>query len=402
MEENRNQTQYQYNYYQNLYNTFGGYNPEIDLRSKEICRMGMLAGGALIGFTVMQYVISYVLSFLGLAELYTNDVVFQMGLSCIAPIFYVVLPFGVIYLIYNPHEKESVSVFDKPKSKELFLFAAFAGLMICSVGDRITSFLQAVFDGAGLEFSAFEMLTPNDLTSNVLNFIACAVVPPLVEELAFRGILMQPLRKFGDKFAIVMSSLIFALAHGNMVQIPFAFIAGLALGYFQIITGSIWTSIAIHFLNNFIATVISVYYTAFPNASDLFFILIEGAIFVIGVFAMILFFVNKNGKLQNDNSEFKGGIKYASFLCTPTVIISVIIAINSSLTNTKITRGFGILTLVTANAFISILTICGALKLHRDSRINYSGKYTFSAVIMCLTTIIGSFALMLSVFSGGF
>lgn len=401
MDENQSNTQYQYTYYQNLYNSFGGYKPEIDLRAGEIRRMGMLAGGAMIGFTVMQYVIMYVLNFLGLYDLFVKDAVFQMGISCIIPLFYVVLPFTVLYVIYKPDERKKVEIFDKPKSKELFLYATFAGLMICSVGDRITSVLQAVFNSTGLEFSENELLEPNDALSGILYFIACAVVPALVEEFAFRGILMQPLRKYGDKFAIVMSSIIFALAHGNMVQIPFAFIAGLALGYFQIATGSIWTGVAIHFLNNGIATVISIYYQTYPNASNLFFIVVEGAITVIGIVAIILFLCNKKYKLVNDKNEFKGGVKFASFLCTPTVVISIIIALNSTLGYTQINSSSGVTSLVVANIVLSVLVIVGAVKLHGDTRIKYSGMYTFSAVLMCLTAVIGSFALMLSMLTGG-
>ncbi len=401
MEQNQNYTQNQYTYYQNLYNSFGAYKPEMDMRAKEIRKMGMLAGGAMIGFTAMQYVMVFILSVFGLYDSFINDAVFQMGFSCIAPLLYVVIPFSIMYLTYNTSDKNRVAVFDKPKSKELFLFAIFAGLMICSVSDRITAVFQAFSEGAGLEFSQSEMLTPDNLTSKILSFVACAVVPPLTEELAFRGILMQPLRKYGDKFAIVMSSILFALAHGNMVQIPFAFFAGLALGYFQVATGSIWTSIAIHFLNNGIATIISMYYEKYPHASDLFFYVVEFAIFIIGIIAIILFMKNKDYKLKNDNNEFKGSVKYASYLCVPTIIVALITAIDTSLGLTKVTNATGILVLVGTNIALAVLTFVGTLKLKNDDRITYSGWYTFSAVLMCIAAVVSSFSLFVSILTGG-
>ena len=64
-----------------------------------------------------------------------------------------------------------------------------------------------------------------------------------IEEFAMRGVVMQSLRKYGDWFAIIMSSLVLALVHGNMVQIPFAFIAGIAIGYAVTVTGSMWTGV---------------------------------------------------------------------------------------------------------------------------------------------------------------
>ena len=68
---------------------------------------------------------------------------------------------------------------------------------------------------------------------------------------------MQNLRPFGDSFAIVMSAIVFAFMHGNLVQAPFALIAGCALGYIAIKTGSLWTSIVVHALNNSISLIIS-------------------------------------------------------------------------------------------------------------------------------------------------
>jgi membrane protease YdiL (CAAX protease family) len=84
-----------------------------------------------------------------------------------------------------------------------------------------------------------------------------AAVPALAEEFAMRGVVMQQLRRHGDRFAIITSAALFAVMHGNLIQAPFAFFLGLALGYFTVITGSIWTAISIHFLNNFFSVLVS-------------------------------------------------------------------------------------------------------------------------------------------------
>ena len=70
-----------------------------------------------------------------------------------------------------------------------------------------------------------------------------------------RGVVMQPLRKYGDWFAILTSAFVFALMHGNLVQAPFAFIAGIGLGYAVIASGSLWTGILVHLLNNSISVI---------------------------------------------------------------------------------------------------------------------------------------------------
>lgn len=87
----------------------------------------------------------------------------------------------------------------------------------------------------------------------VLYGITIAVIPPIVEELLFRGMVLNSLRKYGDGFAIVASALLFGLYHGNFVQMVFAFLAGLVMALVVVRTGSLWTSILIHFVNNSIS-----------------------------------------------------------------------------------------------------------------------------------------------------
>lgn len=54
-------------------------------------------------------------------------------------------------------------------------------------------------------------------------FILQGITIPVVEEIVYKGILLQNLRKYGDAFAIIISSLIFGLAHGFRVLHSFAF-----------------------------------------------------------------------------------------------------------------------------------------------------------------------------------
>ncbi len=100
--------------------------------------------------------------------------------------------------------------------------------------------------------------TPMELLINVLYV---AAIPALVEELAFRGIALGVLRKYGDRFAVIASSVLFGLLHGNLIQIPFAFCVGLIMAYTVVRTGNIVPAIIIHFINNAMSCLLS-YYTA--------------------------------------------------------------------------------------------------------------------------------------------
>ena len=95
-------------------------------------------------------------------------------------------------------------------------------------------------DGIGFKLSSPDYEVTDDVFGRIVYFIMVAVVPPLTEELAIRGVIMQPLRRYGDRFAVVASAVLFAVLHGNLIQAPFAFIAGLGIGYAVCITGSLW------------------------------------------------------------------------------------------------------------------------------------------------------------------
>ncbi len=86
-------------------------------------------------------------------------------------------------------------------------------------------------------------------TTSVTMLLYVCIGAPFIEEVLFRGAVMRSFQTFGRRFAIIASAVLFALIHGNLVQTPFAFLAGLVLGYAAMEYG-IWWSILLHFFNN--------------------------------------------------------------------------------------------------------------------------------------------------------
>ena len=92
----------------------------------------------------------------------------------------------------------------------------------------------------------------------VLALILMAVLPAIFEELVFRGMILNGLRKgMGDVCALIFSSLMFALIHGSIQQFIYPFLLGLVLGWLAMRTGSTFTSMLVHFLNNAIVLIIN-------------------------------------------------------------------------------------------------------------------------------------------------
>ena len=62
---------------------------------------------------------------------------------------------------------------------------------------------------------------------------------------------MQNFKRYGVRFAIIFSAILFGIYHGNIVQTPFAFILGLLLGYITVSYGLKY-AIAVHIFNNMV------------------------------------------------------------------------------------------------------------------------------------------------------
>lgn len=85
---------------------------------------------------------------------------------------------------------------------------------------------------------------------NILYVFMLIFVSPLLEEYAFRGVLLNSLSRYGKSFALYATSIIFALAHNNFAEMIPAFAMGVALGKTSLRYKSIQPTIIIHILFN--------------------------------------------------------------------------------------------------------------------------------------------------------
>lgn len=131
-------------------------------------------------------------------------------------------------------------------------------LTVSFTADYLTEIIQSSFSLFGIKNNVTLSTESTTAIENVLNIVAVSVTPALVEEFLFRGILLGKLKYFGNSFALIMSSILFALMHGNIIQIPFAFIVGLSLAFITIKTNSILPGIIVHFLVNFRSVILSI------------------------------------------------------------------------------------------------------------------------------------------------
>lgn len=80
--------------------------------------------------------------------------------------------------------------------------------------------------------------------------VMVGLIAPVMEELIFRQLLLDRLRPFGDRAAILISGVAFGLFHMNLYQFFYATALGLALGGIALKTGKIWHTMLLHAIIN--------------------------------------------------------------------------------------------------------------------------------------------------------
>ena len=89
------------------------------------------------------------------------------------------------------------------------------------------------------------------LTKDIYTFLMISLAAPLLEELVFRGVVLQGfLKRYSPAKAIIWSAVIFGVAHLNPWQFLAAFPMGLVIGWIYWKTNSLIPGIFIHFINN--------------------------------------------------------------------------------------------------------------------------------------------------------
>jgi uncharacterized protein len=93
----------------------------------------------------------------------------------------------------------------------------------------------------------------------VANFVVVAVAAPIVEELVFRGLGFGLLTTVtGPWPAVILTGLIFGLAHGLVIALPVLALFGVVLAWLRWKTGSIYPSMIVHGIFNAVALIFAV------------------------------------------------------------------------------------------------------------------------------------------------
>ena len=87
--------------------------------------------------------------------------------------------------------------------------------------------------------------------------LVIVVLPALLEELFFRGVMFSALERCGTWPALLLTALAFAMIHGDIRNFAGPLVAGLIYGYMTYVLDSVWPAVFAHMVNNGLALFLS-------------------------------------------------------------------------------------------------------------------------------------------------
>ena len=183
----------------------------------------------------------------------------------------------IIVLIYRKNFKDFVRL--RKTTPKILIWSFIIGLAGINISGLLIAGMDVLFpEQMAAYIEAIEASIGG--ASFVLSFIAAALLAPIVEEIALRGMFFRWFEKTNLKpwLIIVLSGFFFGLFHLNLIQGVFTTVIGIlyALGFYM--TKSLWVPIVMHFGNNLFAVIAGELPEAF----------LESTVFLVVSYAMIL------------------------------------------------------------------------------------------------------------------
>jgi hypothetical protein len=143
----------------------------------------------------------------------------------------------------------------KPLGTRKLLSLLPACLFVAYVGNLLGFALQWALDLA-FPFALLPQVVVPSAEHLGLQMALVTLASPAMEELVFRRCLIDRLRPFGERAALVTSALAFGLFHGSANQLCYGLLLGLVFGYVYLRTGRLRYSLVLHATINAMSSVV--------------------------------------------------------------------------------------------------------------------------------------------------
>lgn len=267
----------------------------------------------------------------------------QIGIFAICADIFVLISTFIIVEIFTKNKFKKIVKPVKFELKKLGVVipVALGCVLIMSIVSSLIA--EPFFKDPQINKLFAHMTTP-------MSIIQVVIIAPIVEEVMFRGILFNYIRKRSGNivFAIIISSITFGIAHGNGEQGIYASILGVFLALIYLYTGSIFGDILVHMIANGVTTFQNVILSSFTGTVKTKILLdIVWIHLLVGIamFLLAWYFYKK----QKENKIKKGFFRTSVSLCSICLVFIVLIGILPNKNINKIQAGMNHKTKIVQN-----------------------------------------------------
>lgn len=245
----------------------------------------------------------------------------------IAISFYLI-GFPVFYLMIKnlpeeeKRESKTLGVFEVIK----ICFMSYSIVYIVNFLTNILMMLIAVIKGSEVTNPLVNMLEGSNW---IWSLIFAGILSPIIEEMMFRGVMLNKLRRYGDKVAIITTAILFGLFHANFSQFFYAVALGIVFAYVALKTGTIKYSIILHIVVNIMGGVILP--AVIGDGSNIVAVGCVGlALLAIVIVGLVLLIKNrKNISLLDGEIKLEKGTAFKTIWVNVGMILYVVISLVS-------------------------------------------------------------------------
>ena len=279
---------------------------------------------------VVQYIFSYILQ---MTIPNVGEKTWFVWIMTIVSLYLISFPIYLMMMKKIPDCKVQAEKKYSLKEMIMLVFVCFSATYLFNIVSLGINALIGSLKGSPVINPLIDVV----LNSNIIYTIVVAcIMAPIVEEIIFRKVLLNKLVGYGEKTAIIVSSLAFALFHGNLSQFFYAFALGAIFAHITVKSGTIKNSIILHMIINLLGSAI------IPNIvlkASLTLTVLVGFIIMISIVMGIFLFVRYKNVLfpalkPQPILECEQTIKISNVLSTSGMMLFVLASIVLIIYNT--------------------------------------------------------------------
>jgi len=155
---------------------------------------------------------------------------------------------GVLCFLHLRGKSMQYIGWHEPENAQDYLRAVIFGVVTCSLMLMVSGVLTQIFPQWATTQNVVETTLQVDTHWGLfVSFLSVGIMAPLCEEVLFRGYLYHAVHvKFGRWTSVAITSLLFAVVHGQWFQLFPLFMAGVFLNWFYLHSRSLIATVLMH------------------------------------------------------------------------------------------------------------------------------------------------------------